>query len=73
MSGLTCREFVEQVTDFIDQALAPPAEAEFVDHLAGCPGCGRYFEQMMQIVHTLRDGTFGSVTRAGSRGRRACH
>jgi hypothetical protein len=65
MTGLTCREFVEQITDFLDLALAPPAEAAFVDHLAGCPGCGRYFEQMVQVI--------GTITRAHSPGRRGSH
>ncbi|HYJ69466.1 MAG TPA: zf-HC2 domain-containing protein [Nocardioidaceae bacterium] len=59
MTGLTCREFVEQVPDFMDLELAPQAEALFVDHLAGCPGCRRYFDQMMQVMGMLRGGAVG--------------
>jgi predicted anti-sigma-YlaC factor YlaD len=54
MSGLTCREFVELVTSHLDEALDPRTESAFVDHLAGCPGCGRYLEQMAQVIRSLR-------------------
>jgi hypothetical protein len=59
MSGLTCQEFVELVTSHLDMALAPRTEAEFVDHLARCPGCSRYFEQMTQVIRSLRGGAGG--------------
>lgn len=61
MSGLTCREFVELITSHLDEALAPRTDAAFVDHLAGCPGCGRYFEQMSQVIQSLRGGVVGPV------------
>jgi anti-sigma factor RsiW len=54
MSGLTCQELVEQVTDFVDEALEPKAAAEFADHLADCPGCCRYVEQLAQVMRMLR-------------------
>ena len=54
MSGLTCRELVEQVTDFLDEALDQKAEAAVASHLAGCPGCGRYVEQLAQVRRMLR-------------------
>lgn len=59
MSGLTCREFVELITRHLDAALAPRIEAAFVDHLAGCPGCGRYLEQMTRVIRSLRGGAVG--------------
>jgi anti-sigma factor RsiW len=54
MSSLTCQELVEQVTDFVDEALEPNAEAAFADHLADCPGCRRYVEQLAQVMRMLR-------------------
>ncbi|HEU0287198.1 MAG TPA: zf-HC2 domain-containing protein [Nocardioidaceae bacterium] len=60
MSGLTCRELVEQVTDLLDEALDPKAEAAFADHLAGCPGCSRYVEQLAQVRRMLRGAGAGA-------------
>ena len=53
MSGLECNEFVEMVTAFLDGALDAQAERRFVDHLAVCTGCERYFEQFQETVRTL--------------------
>ncbi|MDQ4051543.1 MAG: anti-sigma factor [Actinomycetota bacterium] len=42
----TCAEVVELVSDYLDGNL-PEQEAQRVaDHLAGCPGCTAYFEQV---------------------------
>jgi anti-sigma factor (TIGR02949 family) len=42
----TCAEVVELVSDYLDGTL-PEEEAQRVaDHLAGCPGCTAYFEQV---------------------------
>jgi hypothetical protein len=54
MSALTCRDFVESVTSYFDQALPPQAEAAFVNHLSSCPGCGRYFRQLEYVMWSLR-------------------
>jgi hypothetical protein len=61
MSGLTCRDFVDSVTSFLDDALGPQAKAEFVGHLSNCPGCGRYFGQMQFVMRSLRGGAVGSA------------
>ena len=53
MSELECREFVEQVTAFLEGALSAEAEQDFIDHLALCDGCGRYLEQMRQTAQAL--------------------
>ena len=55
MSELECREFVEQVTAFLEGALSAEAEQDFIDHLALCDGCGRYLEQMRQTAQALTD------------------
>jgi anti-sigma factor RsiW len=36
---LTCRELVELVTDYREQALSLDARTRFEAHLAGCRGC----------------------------------
>jgi anti-sigma factor RsiW len=50
---LTCREVVELVTDYLEDAL-PAAERERFDaHVASCPGCRAYLAQMrvtLQVV-----------------------
>jgi anti-sigma factor RsiW len=50
---LTCREFVELATDFLEGTL-PEAERErFEDHLALCPGCHAYMEQLRATLRAL--------------------
>ncbi|TCO51407.1 putative zinc finger protein [Kribbella antiqua] len=53
--SLDCRDFVEQVTLFLDGALAPEAEQDMIDHLALCDGCERYLDQMRQTARALED------------------
>jgi anti-sigma factor RsiW len=43
---LTCRELVELVNDYLDDALAPEVRREFERHLVTCEGCTGYLEQM---------------------------
>ena len=42
----TCAEVVELVSDYLDGALPEPDAQRVADHLAGCPGCTGYFEQV---------------------------
>lgn len=53
MTVLTCRELVELVTDYLEGALNPDAEREFVAHLAECGDCLRYLAQIQQTVRLL--------------------
>ncbi len=55
MNDLDCRQFVEQVTTFLEGELGPDAEERFVDHLALCDGCDRYLDQIRQTVQTLHE------------------
>jgi anti-sigma factor RsiW len=50
---LTCQELVELVTDYLDDALTPRDRARFDAHLAICPGCRTYLDQMQTTIHTL--------------------
>jgi anti-sigma factor RsiW len=47
---LTCRELVELVTDYLEGALPPGDAARFERHLAICPGCTTYVEQIRETV-----------------------
>ena len=51
--GLTCRELVELVTDYLEDRLPADARARFEGHLAGCNGCQAYVEQMRMTLQAL--------------------
>ena len=59
---LTCQELVELVTDYFDDALPPSERARFDAHVAECPGCGIYVEQLRATIALAR-GTAGLETR----------
>lgn len=50
---LTCKELVELVTDYLDGAMSADEQRRFDDHLASCPFCGIYLDQMRQTIRTL--------------------
>jgi anti-sigma factor RsiW len=50
---LTCRELVTIVTDYLEGSLTPEDRARFEAHIAGCPGCTIYLEQMRQTIEAL--------------------
>ena len=47
---MTCEELVELVTAYLDGALDPETERQFVDHLALCDGCEIYVEQIRRTA-----------------------
>jgi predicted anti-sigma-YlaC factor YlaD len=51
---LNCQEVVELVTDYLEQALLPEMKAQFEEHIAECPGCDTYLEQIQQTIMMLR-------------------
>ena len=50
---MNCQEFVEQITAFLEGAMSPEAERDFIDHLADCDGCERYLDQMRRTSQAL--------------------
>ena len=50
---LACRELVELVTDYLEDRLSPADRARFEAHLADCPYCKTYLEQMRQTIRLL--------------------
>jgi anti-sigma factor RsiW len=50
---LTCREFVEVLTDYLEDALDPAERAEIERHIVICRGCSNYVEQMRSTIDLL--------------------
>jgi anti-sigma factor RsiW len=49
-----CRELVEAVTAYFDNALVPEARAAFEAHVRHCGKCRTFVEQMRRTVEALR-------------------
>jgi hypothetical protein len=47
---LTCSEFVELVTDYLEGALDRWTEGRFALHATRCPGCETYLAQIRETV-----------------------
>jgi MFS family permease len=52
---LACKQLVELVADYLDDALSPEMRARFEEHLAGCDGCTTYLSQTQRVIAELRD------------------
>jgi anti-sigma factor RsiW len=55
---MACRELVAVITAYLEETLGPADRARFLAHLALCPGCEAYLEQMrltIQLAGTLRE------------------
>jgi anti-sigma factor RsiW len=61
---LSCRQVVELITDYLEDALEPAARANFDAHIAGCDGCPIYLEQMLATIALLR--SLGEADRGAS-------
>lgn len=48
---LSCRELVELITDYLEEALPPVRRTAFEEHLAICPPCRGY---LLEIRGTAR-------------------
>jgi hypothetical protein len=53
MTALTCTEFVELVTSFLEDALDAVVERRFVEHISTCGGCEGFLDQFRQTIHLL--------------------
>jgi hypothetical protein len=55
---LSCEEFVELVTEYLEDALDPETSRRFDQHLDLCPGCVTYVDQIretMRIVGSVEE------------------
>ncbi len=62
---LTCQELVELVTEYLEDKLPAAERSRFDEHLAACPGCRIYIEQMRQTIRAagkLSDKSVPPVT-----------
>jgi hypothetical protein len=50
---LTCQQVVELVTDYLENALLPELHRQLEAHVAECPGCENYIEQMQLTIDML--------------------
>ena len=48
--GLSCKELVEIVTDYLEGVLPPRERQRFDAHLAECDGCHTYLAQMQDTI-----------------------
>ena len=53
LGRLTCAEFVELVTDFLEAAVDARERATIDRHLALCEGCRTYLDQMRATIATI--------------------
>jgi anti-sigma factor RsiW len=56
--SLTCRELVELVTDYLEEALSERDRARFESHLRGCRSCQAHVTQLrrtLDVMGTLRE------------------
>lgn len=50
-SDLSCKELVELITDYLEEAISYEDRTRFEQHLVICGGCREYLRQMR---HTIR-------------------
>ena len=58
---MTCQELVEVVTEYLEGTLSTVDKARFEEHLAVCPYCRTYLEQMRQTINALGKLTQESI------------
>ena len=59
---LACRQVVELVTDYLEDALPPSLRVAMDEHLAGCPHCVTYVEQVRATADALCDVPAESIS-----------
>ena len=50
---MTCREVVELMTDYLEDALSRADRARFEEHIAGCDGCRGYLAELRTTRRVL--------------------
>jgi predicted anti-sigma-YlaC factor YlaD len=53
LGHLACNEFVELVTEFLDQSLEASMRSRIDDHLRLCEGCRNYLGEMQSTLATI--------------------
>ncbi|HET6870588.1 MAG TPA: zf-HC2 domain-containing protein [Solirubrobacteraceae bacterium] len=60
MNEMDCKELVEAITAYLDGTLPDADRRRFDNHLAACPHCTEYLEQMQTTIARL--GTLDETT-----------
>jgi len=58
MEDITCRDLVEKITDFLEDALSDDEVAKLREHLSSCDGCQAHLDQMratVRLLESMRD------------------
>lgn len=50
---ITCEEFVELVTDYLEGTLDPATADRFESHVRECRGCGDYLDQFRETIRIV--------------------
>src|SRR5437899_2376028 len=56
-----CAEFENQILDLLDGKLSGPARREMEAHMADCPACGQYAQQLQSLDAILTTEFQGKV------------
>jgi anti-sigma factor RsiW len=62
--AMNCKELVELITDYLEDALPLDERARFEAHLAACEDCQHYLQQMRTTIRLT-----GTLTEDSLRGR----
>ena len=65
---LSCQQVVELVTDYLENSLLPGMHKRLEEHVAECPGCENYIEQMQLTIDMLHQIARESVFPATKQG-----
>lgn len=53
LQEMSCKELVQVINDYLEGVLPSADRQRFEEHLAICPGCQTYLDQMRQTVRTV--------------------
>ena len=55
MNVLVCKEYEARINALIDDELTAQERAQVLEHMAQCPACHAYWEELLQIRDALRE------------------
>jgi len=53
--SLTCRQLVEDVTAYLENAVNPAQRIRIEEHVAACGNCSAYLSQILRVVALARE------------------
>jgi anti-sigma factor RsiW len=65
--AIVCRQAVELVTDYLEGALSRRERARLEAHLAACPHCSQYLEQIRATIAATARVEPATLSRAARR------